>query len=490
MMKQEFKIHSKYNPKKEADRFVENIKGSPLFIIITEPGESYLACSLRKKFPSAKIIAVRYSNTEFLSTDNLWDFVWRPGRGSLKFFLINVIPDEFFFASVFLSWKPSENVWKEVSDNVWKEISEAVKIICSIINTRNYFGKRWCSNIFKNLILAKKNILFDFSEMEDSLFAASGASLENILKTKNLNNFFILSASSALPALSYHGITPSLAVSTDGGFWAGMHLKNINKEIPLAFPLEAYIPSDILKKAECVFLNYGSLLEEYFFKKLNIPFLSAKRNGTVSGTAIELLLEKTKGNIFAAGLDLEYSKGISHARPNMNIQNSKNSEYKMNSFSNILAHQGFDSRSMSTYSAWFSNLPAVKSKRIFRIGNCGAKLENIKSIEIQSFYKICKTKSSKNFFGINKLFPASDYRKKIVLEFLFKIKKEISTGDFFYKLQNFNEESAEKEFCKLVSFSEYIGFLKMHREETKNVYEEKLRTSILNFIQKEEKKYE
>ena len=49
MIKQ-VKLHSSYNPQKEAERFSDTIQGNPKIIVITEPGESYLASALRKNF--------------------------------------------------------------------------------------------------------------------------------------------------------------------------------------------------------------------------------------------------------------------------------------------------------------------------------------------------------------------------------------------------------------------------------------------------------
>lgn len=81
-----FRLHSKYNPHKEAEQFTATIEGNPSAIVITEPGESYLAPILKAKFPYTKRIAVRYSKTLFSDSDSLWDAVWRPGDGSLSFF--------------------------------------------------------------------------------------------------------------------------------------------------------------------------------------------------------------------------------------------------------------------------------------------------------------------------------------------------------------------------------------------------------------------
>ena len=98
-MVNQVKLHSAYNPQKEAERFCENITGNPKIILITEPGESYLVTPLRKKFPNTKIIAIRYTDTYFLDSDKLWDQVWRPADGNLTFFIINRLCDSRFLCT-------------------------------------------------------------------------------------------------------------------------------------------------------------------------------------------------------------------------------------------------------------------------------------------------------------------------------------------------------------------------------------------------------
>jgi len=99
-----FRLHSKYNPHKEAEQFVNTIGGSPSIIVITEPGESYLAPALRSSFPHARLIAIRYTDDLFSDSDTFWDVVWRPLQGNLPFFLLAYIPDELLGATRFLSW--------------------------------------------------------------------------------------------------------------------------------------------------------------------------------------------------------------------------------------------------------------------------------------------------------------------------------------------------------------------------------------------------
>ena len=482
-MNANFRLHSKYNPQKEADNFLLQIKGVPLFAVITEPGESYLATSFRKKFPDAKIFAIRYTDDLFLEYDSLFDAVWRPKNGHLTFFLIQHIPDEFFSKTVFLSWKPSDAIWEDRAKIVWKEIKEATNLFVSLIKTRSFFGKKWCKNLFNNLIFSHniKNIKLD--DTSDSVFLTSGYSLEKFIQNNDvkshLEEAFVLSASSSLLALSQQDVHVDLAFATDGGFWAGKHLKG--KFSNLAIPLEAYIPFNVLERENIVFLNYGSKLENYLFEKMHIPFFKAKRNGTVAGTAIEFLLDYTKNNIFISGLDLSFSNSFTHARPNANINESLKKESKLFPLSSILAVSSFNSSSLATYASWFSSIPEKNKKRLFRIGNEGVDIEGIQRITIGNFIDSCKTqRKQKNVES----FDIID-RKEALLSFFKKIKNELNDAKFFDSIMDVNSSSLEKEICQLITFSDYVALVKDY-ETRKEELQSIIKNKIITFLEKEE----
>ncbi|GEM_PF-733170 len=485
MLKQ-VKLHSAYNPQKEAERFCAAIHGNPKIIVITEPGESYIAPILRFQFPAAKIIAIRYTDTYFLQSDILWDAVWRPVHGNLDFFLIHNIPDEFLCVSVFLPWKPAELIWKKTADFVWKTIAASLKIIQSVIATRNFFGQRWFKNITDNFLFAENPVNFEFKNT-DSVFAASGGSLEILLKRHKtfLNKRFILAASSAMPALIEYGISPTLCLSTDGGFWAAGHLRRIPEHIPVCFPPEAKIPYAVLKKNPCVFLSYNSLPETLFFSDFKIIPKKAVRNGTVSGTGVDLLLDYTKGNIYAAGLDLEGAKGFPHAQPHESLKSKETLFSKLNPVSQFAAVSNFDARSLEVYAKWFSQIPMQRACRIFRLGNKGRDIENIKRISFELFNETAEQNSPLPL--IHCLPKKSKLDKKIILyEFYKNIQKKLDSGLFLTEIKNgikyLNQKKIENELATLISFQSYIKYIK--DEKTKNAAEteKKLKDELQAFI--------
>ena len=491
MIKQ-VKLHSSYNPQKEAERFSDTIQGNPKIIVITEPGESYLASALRKKFPKAKLMAMRYTDNYFLESDKFWDRVWRPASGNPSFFLVNNIPDEFLSSTLFLPWKPAEKVWPDSASWVWKEISEAVKIIQSLIATRSFFGKRWLKNMGDNFIFTEKPVNLDFfgenniENNEPSFFAGAGPSLDEVLDnySDNINEIFNIAAASALPAVLSRNIKLDLCVSTDGGFWAANHLKYLKdekfKETALAFPLEAKIPYQILKNNNCLFLSYGSSLENLFFTNLGIAPIPAKRNGTVSGTAIERLLDEAGGKIFIAGLDLKESKGFSHCSPHESQIQKEIKANRLDTLSNFAAISNFDMRSLKTYEKWFCQIPVTRAERLFRIGKDLPPLGNIKSIDGEDFKAQTRGRenTNKKTIQVRRLEHKTPKEKKAMLSAIYQnIKEEIKNKTFFDKIKISAKEkelsSPEKELCEFISFQNYMTFLK--EKDTRNEAEIKLK---------------
>ncbi|UTY25897.1 6-hydroxymethylpterin diphosphokinase MptE-like protein [Treponema denticola] len=491
MIKQ-VKLHSSYNPQKEAERFSDTIIGNPKIIVITEPGESYLASALRKKFPKAKLMAMRYTDNYFLESDKFWDRVWRPASGNPSFFLVNNIPDEFLSSTLFLPWKPAEKVWPDSASWVWKEISEAVKIIQSLIATRSFFGKRWLKNMSDNFIFTEKPVNLDFfgenniENKKPSFFAGAGPGLNEVLDnySNNINGIFNMAAASALPAVLSRNIKLDLCISTDGGFWVANHLKYLKdktfEETSLAFPLEAKIPYQILKNNNCLFLSYGSSLENLFFTNLGIEPIPAKRNGTVSGTAIELLLDKTGGKIFIAGLDLKESKGFSHCSPHESQIQKEIKANRLDTLSNFAAISNFDLRSLKTYKKWFCQIPVTRAEKLFRIGKDLPPLGNIKSIDGEDFKDQVRAqeKTNKKNIQVRRLEHKTPKEKKAMLSAIYQnIKEEIKNKTFFDKIKISAKEkelsSPEKELCEFISFQNYMTFLK--EKDTPNEAEIKLK---------------
>lgn len=371
------RLHSKYNPHREAEQFVSAIEGTPAVIVITEPGESYLAPALRERFPHAALIAVRYTDSEFYSSDILWDAVWRPAQKNLSFFLLSHIPDEQLPSTRFLSWKAADRAYPEAADRIWKHIRTAVEILQSLMHTRSFFGAKWLRNMFRNFIRTANPAAVDFGS-RDFILAGAGPSLQP-LSVRETNGYSIVAVCSAYSALAAKDIPINLAVTTDAGYWAVRHCDGIPATLPIAFPLEAAVPSLVLERNPCIPLSYGSPLERCLFSAAGFAPLAARENGTVSGTACELLLAHTPYTVILAGLDLAASKGFSHAQPHSGSSRAACITDRLRPLAGTLAVQNFQIKSLEAYRQWFLQLPSEKTRRLLRLDTGGCALPNIKT---------------------------------------------------------------------------------------------------------------
>ena len=378
------RLHSRYNPRKEAARYIEaqSFSCNPLFIVVTEPGESYLAQELRARFPAASILAIRYDKTLFSESDGLWDGVWRPGTGfEVSSWLFSMIPDECLPLTVFLPWKPSDSAWPSLSAYVWNSIASVIRLQTSVMYTRSAFGKRWLANCVRNAILARNLTIGEYTD-KPALLVASGPSLECLFPF-NRENFYVCAVSSAVTCLSAHGVTPDLCIATDGGFWALGHFRNLSGDITVAFPCEAAIPSRVLERNPIQFLDYGSAIERTLLSIAGVKADAASRNGTVSGTAALYLLEHCSGNVYAAGLDLCSSQSFSHARPSANAPAVDAATSRTRPLCQALHESSRDTASLDMYAAWFSSRGDAFKRRFFRIGSAGKTLNGIESISLR-----------------------------------------------------------------------------------------------------------
>jgi hypothetical protein len=459
-------LHSRYDPVKEASRFLDAqaFSTEPSIVVVTEPGESFLSGELRARYPDAKLVAVRYQDSCFTDTDRLWDSVWRPGNGRpVVPFLLDQIPDELLPLTVFIPWKPSESVWPETAAAVWQEIASLVRLQQSIMQTRAHFGKRWFSNMVWNAAHAERLSALKVTE-KPVLLAAAGPSLDRLYPFDR-DGFYICAVSAAVKSLLYRHYEPDLCVATDGGFWAREHLQELPDTLSLAFPLEAAIPSELLSSNPLVLLSYGSALENELFSLLRIAPIHAARNGTVAGTAAMLALSLTADNVYAAGLDLAPSRSFAHTRPYASDTRATNRSCRIEPDSNILYAQNRETASLDAYAEWFSSRNDAFRRRFFRIGSEGKYLEGIRSVSKDSVTPSPAAPNAPAPAVLPSLISAGE-RLAIVYDWLDACRTKI--GDFvsetdvnpaaFHALLQSDQIIAE--LLSTVSYGEYVRYLK------------------------------
>lgn len=422
-------IHSSYNPIREAESFVKNLKPAikPSIIFILEPGFSYILPFLRTFFSDSKLCCIRITDI-FHETDSLWDKVIY-FNNNLSCTLSEYFSDEDLCSSVFYSWKPSENVFYNEFTLIWHQIKKAIEQSRTLLITREYFEKKWLVNYIN--FIKYTDSYFSIKKIDIPIvITASGPSLENsieILK-KYRKKYFLISLSSSISVLKYHNILPDLSFSTDGGFWANHHLRPLLSETNksyIAIANESYCSKKLLTDSNIIPLTYSDGLSAIINSEFNLPSIYAKRNGTVSGTALEFAIDHTQNRIFFCGLDLASSSSFQHARPNMLETNFLINTNKINSMENGQTHRRFNTGSLNIYRDWFCNFK--KTGNLFRVIETNqtslGNIKDISNIEFETFLSDLRDSEKKYFQKIECISDKKnllDSVKTFVIENLYK----------------------------------------------------------------------
>jgi hypothetical protein len=463
-------FHSAYNPQREAERFVEAIKTDfqPQCVLVIEPGLSYCASPLRKRYPNAVLCAVRLL-PDFLDTDITWDLVI-PVTDRSEFFFEQIyaaLGEDLLCSAFFSCWPPAETALQEQIHFVWDAIKRAVEKSRTILMTRSFFSKKWLRNAV-HFCLSVHHTALLIPGSAPIIIAASGPSLESSIPflKRFRTNFYLLAVSSACKTLAHYSITPDLCITTDGGYWAGLHLFSPGmsmEKIPLVLASEAYCPTPMLKKNIIIPLTYGDAPETILFESCKIQSIRAERNGTVSGTAAMLAYQLTTGSVFFCGLDLAPADGFQHTNPNTLEQFHSFHDNRIRTTEKRQIESRFSStNSLKIYRSWFQSLPQTITNHFYRISDqyqFPYALGNIKDLFWKDFKKMCPEKS---------IFP------KIV-----QTKNEISPAERINIVRSILKQGRnnifwQKTLCPLESIMLQRNIRTVHEHETKKSLDSKL----------------
>ncbi len=466
------RLHSIYNPVLEAQRFVDaNAHDDlhPVYLVVTEPGESWLVPILRQRFPDVRLVAIRYTADHFIDTDALWDFVWRPNTGiNIVSFLYTIISEDDIQDTVFWSWKPSDLVWAEMSITIWASIKDFLKLQSSVISTRQAFGPVWLYNTFRNALYADRPVQISLPD-KPTLITAAGPSLESLFPLV-AEKFFMLSVSSSNACVLQNNVVPDLCMVTDAGYWVTQHFRNFPWHIPVALPLEACLPRQILKTNQVVFLDYGSVVEKEILGLLGYTGISAVRNGSVSGTAALFALAHTDTAVFISGLDLSATTAFTHARPHPSLTGLDETSTRIQPLCSQLVQRNLYSSSMEIYRNWFARQNSSFKSRFFQIKPVERPIPGISSCTIERASELAD--SSTSYLDTSGVFArpiqclSFSERKHLLLEWITKLEKRVLDDIFLAEKSVIASSSVEMEIVSMAGYSEYLRFVRTNRMKT------------------------
>lgn len=313
------RLHSAYDPRKEALRFLEaSLPQGPVnTAILLGPGLDYLSEALAQAHPGCRVLRLQYAADLEGHETVQGPPTWYPGQAEpLGAFLSRNLDEDGLAGIRILEWEASAMAWPEEAARAKAELKSALDILASSAATLKVYGPAWISNACRNFLLLER-VLQPRPESSPIVVAAAGPSLESALAFLKARRkaFRLLAVSSSLASLEAAGLEPDLVVASDGGFWSRYHLYPLaTRKACLASPLSS-LPSACL--ASC--LQVLPLVQEGFPELELAALLGAglalPSHGTVSGTAIHLAAALGTGPIIVVGLDLAVLDCLAHARP-------------------------------------------------------------------------------------------------------------------------------------------------------------------------------
>ena len=398
-------LHSMYDPRKEALRFIENnlIGEYPDTVIILGEGLGYITEELKKRYKRAKIISVFFAHEVFNACICRADASWYPETEISLFDFISSNIADFDLAGLrLLIWEPSFSAFPRISSSARDTVSQIIREFSGNIVTTAAFGKRWITNTFVNF-LHIQNFHSIKAGAIPLVIAASGPTLyKSIPLLKKLKNTIqIWALPSSLSALLAENIVPELVILTDPGYYSTLHIspaRDIEK-MKIAMPLSATAGAWKASAQICL-LSQSTIFETELIHSLHLPSLTIRPNGTVAGTPIEIALAIHAPTIFA-GLDLCFQDIEDHIRPHafdvlIDQKSFRLRPHYTQKFERLASLVAPDSKiangipiSMKTYAGWFSRIFSTGSHRVYRINPSSIEILDLPEISPESLTDLC-----------------------------------------------------------------------------------------------------
>jgi hypothetical protein len=316
-------LHSPYDPRREASRFVQETIGSerPSAVIVLGESIGHVVEAVARLRPGALLLAAVYS-AEIAAASTLRGLPsWHPGCPvAFDEFLRDHLAELQIEGLRVIEWPPSARAFPAVSRLANDAVRQVIQEMNGSFVTTVAAGRLWLRNCLANFIHVSGVVSGPLCPPGSAvLVAAPGPSLERAMPVLEelRRGLKIWALPSSCPALLDSGIEPDLVVLTDPGFYAMHHLQFAAPRCPLAMPLSAARGSwELPSRPPVVLLEQPFLAEKALLEAAGITAPVVPPHGTVAATAIELALASTRGPVIVAGLDLASVDLRSHARPN------------------------------------------------------------------------------------------------------------------------------------------------------------------------------
>jgi uncharacterized Rossmann fold enzyme len=318
-------LHSLVDPRKEGDRLVSTL-GSEGFIVILGLGGAFHVEAALKRPETACVTVIDFDihgvaellrSCEYIGVfnDPRFRLLVDPGAEALKKHLLERYKPALCGGIAVLPLRTRTGFGQPLFNNAALHIKSAIEAVSADYSVQAYFGKRWFSNIIRNLPRAEQ-ILPALPPVHNAAICAAGPSLDSALPLlqEKKERPFIIAVDTSLPSLISAGLEPDAVVSIDCQHISYYHFMAGLPEHTLLFLDLASPPLVASRSAGPYFFSGGHPLTRYLSRSWRpLPELDTS-GANVTYAALSLAEYLGARNIELYGADFSYPEGITYAR--------------------------------------------------------------------------------------------------------------------------------------------------------------------------------
>ncbi|EKJ86780.1 hypothetical protein CLV96_1982 [Leptospira meyeri] len=411
-------IHSRFDPKKEAERFATELPhdGSERIYLLFGAGLGYILPYLLER-EKVNIIWMEPHVFFIKEAFQIFDFSKSLLEGKLILITGEGLEDQLSDAvkgkgTHPISFVPHRGSWQ------WRE-SDYLKLRHTAeqmfhkkdvnLATLTRFEKIWAKNICYNLPELSKfrpiSDLFGIAEGISIVVCGAGPSLSESIPdlTKYRNQFLLLAVDTALPILTSFGVEPDLIFSVDPQALNSQYLEDYSGNGILIFdPTSTYLSLRLDNGPNKGYVTSSpfpliGLLERTGSGEIgSVPF-----GGSVSTNAASLATLMGAGSVFLVGQDLSFTKGLAHSKgavleERLNYLESRKFRREKHNYKQLFAlpqkkvtgnleETYITNEKMLIFKKWFED--HAKDNPWTNLTKFGAKLEGIPHSEFSKEFK-------------------------------------------------------------------------------------------------------
>jgi hypothetical protein len=317
-------LHSLVDPRREGSRLAASLGDEGFLIILGLGGGFHITAALERR-EIEQVVVVEYDThgiAELLSSKDYLRIFNDP-----RFHLLVDAPAEFLERYILEQYQPAlyggigalalrtRTDREPLFGTASEAIKSAIDAVSGDYSVQAYFGKRWFSNIIRNLPLAEMPAA-PVPPIRQAAICAAGPSLDGQLPLlrQRRSSRFLIATDTSLPALLGSGIEPDAVISIDCQHISYYHfMSGLSDHIPLFLDL-ASPPLIASRSGALHFFSGGHPLTRYISRYWR-PFPLVDTSGAnVTYAALSLADSLGAREIELYGADFSYPLGRTYAR--------------------------------------------------------------------------------------------------------------------------------------------------------------------------------